>query len=174
MRSNLIIAAQCAVLLILPHSAIEARFSLNQDTPTGNYSWWRGEDLRASGTLSATVTVNQLRGDEKWAPWVGFQLKSSATPADSMDLKFIFSMKTQAGTAEITVTEKGKTTQTIKVPGTFPIKKSFDIAIRWSTGAVKINVSGIPERDLPLPFVPAQMHIWSGTADVTIQNVEVQ
>lgn len=166
---------QCVAMLIVPSAAIATKFSLNQDTPSGSYSWWRGEDLKSTGSLSANVTVNKLREDDKWAPWVGFQLRSSSAPEDAIDIKFVFSVKTQAAAAaEITATEKGKKVDTLEIPGNFAVNQPFDVTIVWSIDGVNIKIGGVPEHKVPMPFVPAQMRIWSGTADVTIANVELQ
>jgi hypothetical protein len=145
---------------------------LNQDTPGGNASSWTSGLLSSEGQINAQVTVDDPRPANQWLPFVAFDLCESESCVRQARLGIFFR---PLGTASIIIVEGGAAVAKSASPIELKPGVAFHIACEWRGNdylQCQIN-AGAPLR-LALPFIPHRLSIISGSADVSIEDIQIR
>jgi hypothetical protein len=147
-------------------------FSLNQDTPGGHVSSWASRLGAPDGHIKATVTVDDLRPADQWLPFVAFDWCESDSCARQARFGIFFR---PAGAASIVLIKNGEAVAKSASPVGLKAGVAFHMACEWrGNGFLQCQIDEGALLRFALPFVPQQMSIMSGSADVSIEDIQIR
>jgi hypothetical protein len=124
------------------------------------------------GQIKATVKVDELRPADAWLPFVAFDWCETDACARRARLGIFFR---PVGTANLVLVNSGEAVAKKAWSVELKAGLAFQMACEWRGNAFlqcQIN-EGEPLR-LLLPFVPQQLSIMSGSADVAIDDIQIR